>query len=83
MTATMNNKMFWRNYKNLPTAAKILWAISFTGAMIAIALITLEFFGVIGDHVRVEMLLCSLSLWINIFVMNKYRKEIRGEGNEE
>ncbi len=83
MTDTMNNKMFWRNYKNLPAAAKILWVISFTEALIGILLITLEFFGVIGEHIRADLILCNISLLINIFLINKYKKEICGEGNKQ
>lgn len=76
---TMTNKMFRKNYKNLPTVAKMMWIASFTIAMAAIIMIGLEFFGKIGDHHLLEMILCNISVWTNIVLMNKYKSYIQAE----
>ena len=76
---TMTNKMFRKNYKNLPPEAKIMWIASFTIAMAAITMIGLEFFGKIGDHHLLEMILCNISVWTNIVLMNKYKSYIQAE----
>ena len=70
---TMSNKVFWKNYRNLPTAAKILWSISFIMAITAMTMMILEFTDVIVGNLKVELILINLSLWTNIFLMNKYR----------
>ena len=69
---TMSNKVFWRNYKNLPMAAKVLWSISFIMAIMAMTMMILEFADVIVGSLKVELILINLSLWTNIFLMNKY-----------
>ena len=74
---TMTNKMFRKNYKDLPVAAKVLWTISASIAIIAVTMIGLEFVGVIGDHHFLEICLCNISLWTNIFIMNKYKTFIQ------
>ena len=76
---TMTNKMFRKNYKNLPTAAKMMWTASFTIAIVAITMIGLEFFGKIGDHHLMEMILCNIAVWTNIILMNKYKSYIQAE----
>ena len=63
---TMTNKMFRRNFNNLPIGAKVLWYISATIASVAIVMIGLEFFGKIGDHHLLEIMLCNVSLFSNI-----------------
>ena len=75
----MTNKMFRKNYKNLPPEAKMMWIASFTIAMAAIIMIGLEFFGKIGDHHLLEMILCNISVWTNIILMNKYKSYIQAE----
>ena len=76
---TMTIQTFRKNYKNLPIEAKMMWTASFVIAMAAITMIGLEFFGKIGDHHMMEMILCNISLWTNIVLMHKYKSYIQEE----
>lgn len=76
---TMTIQTFRKNYKNLPIEAKMMWTASFVIAMAAITMIGLEFFGKIGDHHLMEMILCNISLWTNIVLMHKYKSYIQEE----
>ncbi len=77
----INNKMFRRSLKNLPTGAKALYGITLICAITGLTMLVLDFLEIIESSLIIELLLCNAGLWVNIFLLNRYRDEIREEGS--
>ncbi len=66
----------FRNVKELPTSAKVIWAVALVMALIGMTLILLDMFEVVSIKLWISLLFVNLGLWTNVIGLAKYRDQL-------